>query len=204
MQYTHEDSPIARWQITYDTINDRVIMRTENLDYTKTFSATLGLPLKVSDWWRAQNNLIYTSQDIREYNSNDKANNLSINIFSINSTSSFKLSDSFTAEITAFYRGPSYSGSAKNNEFYRADIGIQKKFGDKWGSLRFAANDVFDSSEWKSVTDVPDQNLTIARNFKFSHRTFSLTYSRSFGNSKVKSSRNRETGSEEERRRVNN
>jgi hypothetical protein len=203
LQYTHEDSSIARFQVTYDEINDRIIMKSENLDYTKTFSATLGLPIKISNWWRTQNNLSYTMRDVGIFR-NDDTENFTLGDFSLNSSSSFKFTDSFSGEVTASYRGPRYNGSRKSEERYRMDVGIQKKFGDKWGSLRFAVNDVFDSSAFKGVTDLPDQNLKRSLNLKFSHRTFSLTYSKNFGNSKLKSTRKRDTGSAEERRRVNN
>ncbi len=203
LQYTHEDASIARFQITYDEINDRIIMKSENLDYVKTFSATLGLPIRISNWWRTQNNLIFTMRDVGIFR-NDETENFTLGDFSLNTTSSFKLSDSFTGEITAFYRGPRYNGSSKSKKLYRVDVGIQKKLGDKWGSLRFAVNDVFDSFLITGVTELPDQNLKRSFNLKFSHRTFSLTYSRNFGNSKLKSARKRGAGSEEERRRVNN
>ena len=52
-------------------------------------------------------------------------------------------------------------------------------------------------------TDLPDQNIKTHNKFDFSNRTYILTYSNSFGNSKLKSSRERQTGSEEERNRVN-
>jgi hypothetical protein len=203
LQYTHEDSSIARFQITYDELNDRIIMKSENLDYIKTFSATIGLPIKISNWWRTQNNFIYTMRDVGVFR-NDETTNFTLGDFSLNSTSSFKLSDSFSGEITAFYRGPRYNGSTKSEKLYRLDLGIQKKIGDNWGSLRFGVNDVFDSFVFKGVTDLPDQNLKRTMKLKFSHRTFSLTYSKSFGNNKLKSTRKSESGSAEERRRVNN
>ena len=53
------------------------------------------------------------------------------------------------------------------------------------------------------ITDVPDQNLQVFGDFKLTQRTFKLTYSRSFGNRKLKSSRKRDKDFDEERRRVN-
>jgi hypothetical protein len=60
-----------------------------------------------------------------------------------------------------------------------------------------------DSYKWVMGTDLPDQNIKTINEFNFSGRTFKLTYSRSFGNNKVKSSRDRKTGAEEERNRAN-
>jgi hypothetical protein len=83
------------------------------------------------------------------------------------------------------------------------NIGIQKKLKDEWGSLRFNINDAFESFKFQSTTYIPEQNLNTSADIDFSNRTYVLTYSRNFGNTKVKSSRERETGAEEERRRVN-
>lgn len=52
-------------------------------------------------------------------------------------------------------------------------------------------------------TNLTGQNIETAGSFDFSRPTVRLTYSRNFGNSKLRASRNRKTGSEEERQRVN-
>jgi hypothetical protein len=201
--YSHEDDSIARFQITYDAINDRIILRSENLDYTKIFSATFGTPLRISDWWRTQNNITFTQSNIRAFNNSNDTFDLSSGSFRANSTSSFKVSGSLTFDIASSYQGPRYSGTSKVEDTFRMDIGLHKDFGDRWGSLKFGIVDLFDSYDYNSVTDIPDENLKIVRNFRYSYRSFRLTYARNFGNSKVKSSRVRETGSEEERRRIN-
>jgi outer membrane receptor for ferrienterochelin and colicin len=203
LQYSHEDSPIAEYQATYDAENNRVIYRSENLDYSKIFSVMVGLPIKITDWWRTQNNLIYTYQDLRAFNSNKEPYNLSMGNFMANNLSLFKLSNSLSAEISSKYVGSKYDGTQKREKYYIIDLGIQKKFSNNWGSLKFGIDDIFDSNKWVTITDIPENNLQIMDDFKFTQRTFKLTYSRSFGNRKLKSSRKRNKDFEEERRRVN-
>ena len=120
-----------------------------------------------------------------------------------NSTILFKFSESVSAEISSKYIGSKYDGTSKREKYYIIDLGIQKKFGNNWGSLKFGIDDVFDSTKWVVITDVPDQNLQVFGDFKLTQRTFKLTYSRSFGNRKLKSSRKRDKDFDEERRRVN-
>ena len=191
------------FQERIDEENDRLIFEASNLEFTKTFSTTIGLPIKISDWWKTQNNLIYIQQKVKALYNEDPIE-LKLGNFSVNSTHSFKFSESFSGEISAFYSGPSIFGTALYDEVYQVNIGFQKKFSEKWGSLRFSVNDIFDSFEFVGGTDLPEQNIKTKNIFDFNNRTFILTYSKNFGNTKVKSSRNRETGSEEERRRVNN
>ena len=201
-QYTNEDSSIAIFQEYIDEDTGRLIFEASNLDFTKTFATTLGFPLKISSWWRTQNNLTFVKQKVRAFY-NEEPIELSLGIFSANSTHSFKISNSFSTEVSGFYNGPGFFGTAKYDEVYGINIGFQHKFGDKWGTLKFSINDLLDSVEFTGGTDLPEQNIKTENLFDLSNRTFTLTYSRNFGNQKLKSKRERETGSEEERRRVN-
>ncbi len=202
LQYTNEEGSIARFQEFIDEDTGRLIFELSNLDFTKTFTTTLGFPLKISNWWRTQNNLTYVRQKVRAFY-NEEPIELSLGNFSANSTHSFKISNSFSTEVSGFYNGPGFFGSAKYDEVYGINIGFQQKFSDKWGTLKFSINDVLDSVEFTGGTDLPEQNIKTENLFDFSNRTFTLTYSRNFGNQKLQSKRERETGSEEERRRVN-
>jgi bisphosphoglycerate-dependent phosphoglycerate mutase len=201
-QYTNEDSAIASFQERIDEVTGRLIFEASNLDYINTFAITLGFPIKVNSWWRMQNNFNFVDQKIRSFY-NGEPIELTIGNFTANTSQSFKLSDSFSGEFSAFYTSKSFFGTAIYDEVYRVNIGFQKKFNDKWGSLKFSVNDIFDSFEFNGGTDLPDQNIKTRNLFDFGNRTFLLTYSRNFGNKKLKSSRERKTGAEEERRRVN-
>ena len=202
LQYTNEDSSIANFQERIDEATGRLIFEAANLDYTRTYGITLGLPIKITNWWRTQNNFTFNKQQVRTFY-NDEIVNLSLGNFSANSAQSFKISDSFSAELSGFYNGPSFNGSAKYSEVYGINMGLQKQFNDDWGTLTFSINDILDSVEYNGGTNLPEQNIQTNNTFDFSNRTFLITYSRNFGNSKLKSSRNREAGSAEEQRRVN-
>ncbi len=158
--------------------------------------------MKLTDWWRTQNNFTYVRQKVRSFYLGVPIEQ-QLGIFSANSTHSFRLSDSFSAELSGFYNGPGFFGNARYDEFYAINLGLQKKFSEKWGTLKLSVNDILDSLEFNGGTDLPEQNIRTRNLFDFSNRTFTITYSRNFGNSELRSARNRETGSEEERRRVN-
>ncbi len=202
LQYTNQDDTIVRFQEYLDEETGRLIFQSENLDFTKTFSITFAFPITVNNWWQMQNNFLFVSQNIGAFYDEEPVE-FSIGYFQGNTTQTFKFSNDYTAEITAFYVSPSYTGTAKMEANYYANIGVQKKIGEKWGTLRFSIDDVFNSNKLKFGTDLPDQNLKTNNHLKFSPRTYKLTYSRSFGNKKVKSTRERKTGAEEEKNRSN-
>ena len=204
-QFSVEDGTISRFQSRFDQENERLIFGAANLDQTKIFSLTLGLPITFTNWWKMQNSFIYLNTEISNTNE-ESTTNFEQSTFNINSTQSFTMAKNLTLEININYNGPSFAswfGTSKLESYYSVNIGIQKKFGDKWGTLGFNVNDLFDSLNWRVITNIPEQNLKTINSFDFANRTYMLTYSRSFGNKKLKSARERGTGAEEEKRRVN-
>ena len=204
-QYSVEDGTISRFQTQFDEVNERLIYGAENLDQTKILSLTLGLPITFANWWKMQNNFIYLNTNVTN---TTEGNILTLkqSTFNINSTQSFTLPKNMSAEINVNYNSPSIIslvGTAILDEFYSINLGIQKKFPGEGGTLGFKINDLFDSVDWTFRTDLPDQNLKFLNTVDFFNRTFMVTYSRNFGNRKLKSARERETGAEEERKRVN-
>ncbi len=202
MQYTLENESIARFQQRYDEVNDRIIYESGNIDNTKTFSLSLGLPIKITAWWKTQNTLIYIHNKIVN-STDDVTKKLEQNTFNFASTQSVTINETMSSEINMGYNGPSIYGTLETKSNFYMNFGIQKKFGEKWGTLRFNINDLFDSQRFAATAALPEQNLKMSSDIDWSNRTFVLTYTRNFGNSKIKSSRARETGAEEERNRAN-
>lgn len=201
-QYTIEDGTIARFQQEYDEVNDRLIYVSGNIDETKTFSLTLGLPIKMTSWWKTQNTFIFINTQVKN-TIEEVTYKYEQNSFNINSTQSITFSETLSSEINIGYNGPSISGAIKADSQFFMNFGIQKKFGEKWGTLRFNVNDIFDSLKFQATQDLPEENIRAWADIDFSNRTFVLTYTRNFGNTKVKSARQRDTGAEEVRDRVN-
>ncbi len=204
-QYSVEKGTIATFQSRFDEINERLIFGAENLDKTRIFSLTLGLPITVTNWWKIQNNVTYLNTKISNTFDGDPID-FEQNTFNSNSTQSFTMTKNFSSEINVNYNSPtllSFIGTGVLQEVYSINLGIQKKFGDNGGTLSFRVNDLLDSQKWTVITNVPEQNLDTNNTFDFFNRTFSISYSNTFGNSKLKSARERATGAEEEKKRVN-
>lgn len=202
-QYTIEDGTIARFQQKYDEENDRLIYESGNIDETKTFSLSLGLPVKLTNWWKTQNTFIYINTKIEDVSDEQVKTNLEQNTFNIASTQSFNISETLSSEININFNGPTIYGTLEAESNFYMNFGIQKKLGDRWGTLRFNINDLFDSQKFVAEAGLPEQNLKTFSDIDWSNRTYVLTYTRNFGNQKLKSSRERETGAQEERNRAN-
>jgi hypothetical protein len=200
LQYTHEDSTIVRFQDRVDPETNTQIIESSNLKNRKTFAVTLAIPAYVTNWWEMQNNFIYLNQEVNSWYDGSPVN-LKQNNFRMNSVQSFKLSKSWTFELSGFYQSKAIWGTAVLDAFGGVNAGLEKKFGDKWGTLRLAVNDIFNTIKYSGGTVIPGQDFETYGTYDFSRTTVKLVYSRNFGNNKLKT-RKRSTGSDEERRRV--
>ena len=204
-QYSVEDGTIATFQSRFDEVNERLIFGADNLDRTRTFSLTAGLPITFTNWWKMQNNLTYSNTKISN-TFDGSLIDFEQNSFNINNTQSFTMTENLSSEINLSYNSPailSFIGTGILQEIFSINIGVQQKLSDKWGTLAFKVNDLLDSVKWTVIRDIPEQNINTTNTFDLFNRTFVLSYSNNFGNRKLKSARERGTGAEEEKRRVN-
>lgn len=202
LQYTLEKGTISRFEPRFDEENERLVFVADNIDHVNTFSATFGVPFRISNWWRTQNTLIVLHTDVKN-DSETSQFEFDLLSFNINSTNSFKISESVSAELVFFYISDQVWGSNRVSPTYFMNLGVQKKFSEKWGTLRFNVNDALESFKFNVKATTGDGNVATENTLDFSNRTFLLTYTRSFGNKKLKSARARKGAAEDERRRVN-
>ena len=200
-QYTDEDFTIVGFQNRFDPATNTQLIVPDNLEGQKTASLTFSFPVKVADWWKMRyfSTLLWQeSTTIEELGTFtfDQTN------FRLNGNQTFNLGKDYTAELSGFYQTRSLVGNVKFEPLGILNFGIQKKF-ENGSRLAFNVSDIFNSLERIGITDIPEENIYIERLFDFSQRTFKLTWSASFGNKGVKKERDRKTGAEEEKDRVN-
>lgn len=201
IQYSKEDSTISRFQDRVNLSSNQQAYEPINLSSLKNISANISIPIYIGNKWTMQNNILLLWSQAESYY-DDVLVKLSNKSYNLSTTQTFLLNNDFSLELNAFYNSPSISGRSNNESFYAVNLGAQKKFKDG-SSLRFNIRDIFDSLEFRGGTDLSDQGFVTDGVFDFVNRTFSISYSRNFGNSKLKASRDRITGSEDERNRVN-
>ncbi|HMQ63829.1 MAG TPA: outer membrane beta-barrel family protein, partial [Flavilitoribacter sp.] len=201
VQYAVEDSAIANFQTRVIEGTNQQLLAARNMKNRKTANFTVAFPLHIAKWWNMQNNLIGTWQEVNTFFDNDpiRVRTQNLQVVWINS---FSLPRNFSAELVGFYRSKGLSGSQVSLPMGSVNIGIQKKLGGNAGTLRFGVDDLFNSLKFGFETNFPEYNLVSKGTADFSQRTFKLTYSRDFGNRKLKGNRKRATGAEDERKRM--
>jgi hypothetical protein len=200
ISYSVEDNAITGFQAQTDSNTLTTILTPQNLENQKIVSAVISLPAKMNDWWTMQFNVTGQWQQVNAIYKKELVR-LSYGNINIYGSQQFKLPKKFALELSGFYQSASLSGLAKVKAFGSLDIGLKKKLSQK-SSLQFNASNILNTMKIRAITDLPEQNLVSNISLSFSQPTYKLTFTHDFGKEKLKGKRERSTGAEEEKGRV--
>ena len=155
----------------------------------------------MNDWWAMQFNITGLWQQVNAVYKKEPVR-LSYGNINIYASQQFKLPKKFALELSGFYQSKSLSGISIQKPFGTLDIGLKKKLGQK-SSLQFNASNILNTMKFRRVTDLPEQNLVSNGTLNFFQPTYKLTFTHNFGKEKLRGKRERSTGAEEEKGRVN-
>lgn len=202
VQYSKEDSTISRFQSQIIPGTNQQLIFAKNLKYKKTAALSVSLPFSPRPWWNMFINAAGNWQEAGIYNEG-MLNVIDLKSINIYTSQTFTLPKDFTLEVNGFYNSGALFGSFVMKAFGGVNAGLQKKFRKNGSSLRLGFDNIFNTLVWKMSAEVPELGQSFNSRIQFSNPTVKISYSQSFGNSKMKSQRKRGTGSEEERQRVN-
>ncbi|MDX2283380.1 MAG: TonB-dependent receptor [Bacteroidia bacterium] len=201
LQYTHEDSAIAFFQLQVQEGTLQQQIASQNMKNRRTAAASIALPWQPAPWFSMQHSLTAIWQEANTYVFGDLVQIRAASL-QINSAFRFSLPGALSAEIAGFYQSRGVSGGSVSLPAGILNAGIQKTFKGQGGSLRFGVDDLLNSLQNRVEIRFPEYGIYSSANIDFSQRTFKLSYARSFGNSQLKAARQREGGAGEERQRV--
>jgi hypothetical protein len=184
-----------------DSVLNKQVLSAENIISLKILNASLSLPITINNWWSMQYNFNATWQ---EANAELKSGPVRVHKtnWSVNGNQRFTLPKNWSAEISGFYQSADLAGVYVQRPVGSLDVGVKKKLKDGRSSFQLAGTNLFNSIKLNFVADVPKENLYTRVHLNFFYRAVRLTYTRTFGKEKLRESRSRSTGSEEERARV--
>lgn len=201
VQYTYTDNLIGRFQPTIDVVNNTQLYGSRNFSDGHQAAISFSLPWTITDWWELRTN--WTGQWTKI---NDEIESRSISFTNrswyMNGSSILTLPEKYSIEVSGNYFSSTLFGSVLRKPFYTINIGFQKELKDNKGILKFSVNDIFESSNWRWTLDNPNIDFTNTGAVGFAESVFRLTYSKRFGNNKLKGERKRAMGSAEEQQRV--
>jgi hypothetical protein len=121
-----------------------------------------------------------------------------VNIYAQNS---YRFGHGWSAEVSGFYSSPSiWQGTMKASSIWAVDAGVQKAVLNGNGTIKASVSDVFHSMKWTATSNFAGQSIAAAGNYD--SRQFKINFTYRFGNQKLKPSRQRSSGLEEEMKRA--
>lgn len=184
-------------------VNDQIgpVMRvtTVNLSALNNVNLSLSHPFALAKWWnvRPSVNVFYNAYRATYANEPLDYEQLSA---SANMQQSFTLPRGFTAELTGFYNSPLVYGMLRTTGFGQVSAGLQKHLWNKTATLRLNVSDIF----WTQLPGGTIRHATTDLTFRnrFESRVVRLNFTWKFGNQKLKTARQRQSGVEDEQGRI--
>jgi len=198
VSFTDESNGIAIFQPTIDAASKKVILRPENIDQ-RLASIMITAPIDVNEWWTMQYNVMGVWQEVTA--GADASKNAYMNV-NLNATETFKLRKNISFELSGMWQSKRYEGIYLQKGYGSLNVGIRKKLAGTGGTFTLSAVNLLVTMDKIWNADYPERNLVTDFHVNFNQRTYSLTYSRNFGNNKLRDKRERATGAEDEKGRV--
>jgi iron complex outermembrane recepter protein len=183
-----------------DTVKNATYIQQRNLAQQQILSASIGSPLPIQKWWNGYVNLWFSYQ-MFEGQFKDNKIDLDIPMYGAYMQHTFTLGKDYSAELSGWFNGPSvWGGTWKTKSQYGIDAGVQKQLFEKKATLKLSVTDIFFSNPWKAKTDYA--GVVINGGGTWESRTVRLNFTYRFGNNQVKAARQRQTGLEQESKRI--
>lgn len=179
-----------------DSITNETWITRDNLAMTSTSYININAPFRIGKIWTMNNNITGIYMHFKGPIAGHYAD---LGSFFVQGSSmhNFKISPSFSAEMTINGNTPFLYNVYKIQARLNLDAGMNYTFKDQRSSLKLAVTDVFRSSRTKIRTDYNEFQSTISQ--YNDNQTVRLTYTYKFGNLKQQF-RKRDTNSEETNR----
>lgn len=84
----------------------------------------------------------------------------------------FQLSNNWKIELSGIYRAPRYQAQRKSHEQYYVDMGINKKFNNKRGTITLSIRDIFNTREY--IYSLHTVNFEVQKNYKWQTRQITI------------------------------
>ncbi|MFC2080336.1 outer membrane beta-barrel family protein [Bacteroidota bacterium] len=201
LQYTRIKNSIQRFQPIQSPDSDLLLVTTINMDKEDLYSLSASFPIKIASWWTMQNNVnayitnlesIYTGTPI-------EINHMK---FDAKSSQIFELPKDYSFQLSFQYFSKAQRGILRNNSRELLNFGFLKKFKDNLGTLSLSISNILNEPWFDVEYNIPELGLQGRSFTDMDSRFVSLTYSRQFGDKKLKSRYKRQTGSGDIQRRL--
>jgi hypothetical protein len=186
-------------QIT-DTAGNTTYVQQQNLATQQIISFNIGSPLPIKKWWNGYVNFWYNYQ-IFDGAIGGKHITQTAPTYGAYMQHSFTLGKDYTAEVSGWFNGPNvWAATWLTSSQGSLDIGLQKLFLKKKATVKISATDIFHTAPWTAHSNFG--GLVLNAYGAWESRTFRVNFTYRFGSNQIKSARQRQTGLDNESKRI--
>lgn len=190
-------------QLVDTTEKSKSFITKENLANQDIISLNVSYPFMYKSYMAFINLNTYYSMYQADFGGGSRKIDLDVFSFTyyMQNTIKFGKKKTWTGELSGWYAAPSiWQGTFKSRRIYSIDAGMQKVILKGKGNLKASVSDIFQTLRWKGSSNFAGQ-YTLASG-RFESRQFKLNLTYRFGSSQVKAARQRNTGADDESKRV--
>lgn len=209
IQYTKDKNQIIDYQHVESPSDSIFHIKSLNMKYQESIMAQTSIPIQVNSWWRMQNSLgagwrAFATLGIVENNFGK-----SLLLFNAYSSQNFELPNNISVEISGYVYSADYNGMYKRKIFGGVNAGIKKELKNNMGTIMVSLPDPLRLTHYRLYIEPGLSPYGLTSNIDIipeARRALvvKVTYSKSFGNNKVKGRRSPGTGSRDEQERIKN
>ncbi len=206
LSYSHTTDFFAQLTDIDDRNPNATFLSPRNLATERTINLNISVPIPIKNWWMVYANVnMYNSRYDANFgkDANGVSKIISQNIYALNfyGQNTFTLPKGWTLEVSGWYNSPSvWGGVFQTNAMGSLDLGVQKTIMKEKGTIRISATDILFTSPWVGVNRFGGLYMDARGSWESRLIKFNFTYN--FGNTQMKANRSRDTGSEDEAKRL--
>jgi iron complex outermembrane recepter protein len=198
LQFSRDKNQIVDHQQTESLSDSLFYQMSHNLNYQQSLTLQTSFPVKITSWWKMQNSF---SGGWKQFETNPSP---SLNfilgrfketffLFNLYTSQNFELPRKIFIELSGFYASTDWMGMYKRKGFGVLNFGIKKDLKHN-ATIQLSIADLLRSTHYPTDIDVPQAAYSIRSKIDVipeSRRAqiFRLSYSKSFGNNKMKGKR---------------
>ena len=185
-----------------DTTNVRATFITnENLADQRNYTLTVNVPTPIAKWWEGFVSLTGFYSDFSAKFRDGYIAEQQYTAFNMYAEQTLRLPKGFSVQLSGWYNSRAFWGTLRSTPQGAMDFGIQKKVLDDKGEVRLRFGDILNTAGWGGE-NLFTPGLKMKAHGNWESRTLTLNFSYRFGSAEVKGARQRQTGLEDESKRV--
>ncbi len=189
-------------QLTYQ-VGKNTIQTPQNAGTRKMLNISISSPVPVNNWWNMYVSLspFYQSYQVK-LDGFGTIENRSQSSWGMNGymSQNFSLGKNWNADISGWYNFQNATTIYQSKALGSINLGVSKKILKEKATIKFAISDLLNTQRWEQTATTSTLDLRTYR--KWESRNIAISFSYRFGNNKIKTARERETGSSAEMDRI--